>query len=86
MARIENLMNDNGIVFGAAGLLGPIWAKTLGTKVDRVFLVGLNIETDKLVQELVTDDPGKYVIINEDLNSTPKFEPSPSKFWKARWS
>jgi NAD(P)-dependent dehydrogenase (short-subunit alcohol dehydrogenase family) len=72
MVRIENLMSDNAIVFGAAGLLGPFWARAMGAKADRVFLVGLNLETDKLVQELVTTDPGKYVIINEDLNSTPK--------------
>ena len=74
MVRIENLMSDNAIVFGAAGLLGPFWARAMGAKADRVFLVGLNLETDKLVQELVTTDPGKYVIINEDLNSTPKSE------------
>ena len=74
MVRIENLMNDNAIVFGAAGLLGPFWAKTMATKADRVFLVGLNLETDKSVQELVKNYPEKYIVVNEDLNSTPKSE------------
>ena len=62
-------MKNYGIVFGAAGLLGPIWAESLAEKADKVFLVGLNLESDKSLQKLVKKYPGTFELVSQDLNS-----------------
>lgn len=67
-------MSNKAIVFGAAGLLGPIWANALSKKADTVYLVGLNLYSDKSIEKLVTSDPEKFKVIEQDLNLTPKSE------------
>lgn len=56
-----------GIVFGAAGLLGPIWVKALASKSDIVYCVGLGVHEDYELAKLKIEEPSKYVIIEHDL-------------------
>jgi|688.fasta_scaffold158774_2 NAD(P)-dependent dehydrogenase (short-subunit alcohol dehydrogenase family) len=56
-----------GIVFGASGLLGPIWVKALAQKSDIVYCVGLGVKKDPELKEINEKNPGKYVLIEQDL-------------------
>ena len=57
-----------GIVFGASGLLGPVWVKALASKSDLVYCVGLGIEKDTELNELKKSNPKKFIFIEHDLN------------------
>jgi NAD(P)-dependent dehydrogenase (short-subunit alcohol dehydrogenase family) len=59
----------NSVLFGAAGLLGPIWARTLSSCSDRVYLVGLSIDKDASISALVEESPEKYTIVSLDLTN-----------------
>jgi NAD(P)-dependent dehydrogenase (short-subunit alcohol dehydrogenase family) len=56
-----------GIVFGASGLLGPVWANALALKSDIVYCLGLGVEKDSELNELKKKYPKKIVAIEHDL-------------------
>jgi NAD(P)-dependent dehydrogenase (short-subunit alcohol dehydrogenase family) len=57
----------NGIVFGASGLLGPVWVKALALKSDKVYCVGLGVKKDPELLEFSKDNPEKCILIEQDL-------------------
>ena len=56
-----------GIVFGASGLLGPVWARALASKSDVVYCLGIGVEKDPEITRLKTENPRKFVIFEHDL-------------------
>lgn len=58
---------STGIVFGAAGLLGPVWVETLAKKCDKVFAVGLGIASDENLAILKQQYKSKIELVEHDL-------------------
>jgi hypothetical protein len=64
-----------GIVFGASGLLGPVWVKALASKSDILYCLGIGVENDPELTRLKKENPKKFVIVEHDL-----VEPIKEKF------
>lgn len=58
----------NAILFGASGLLGPIWANALADKFDTVICLGLNLQNDLRLNKVVASRPDSFVLIECDLS------------------
>jgi hypothetical protein len=56
-----------GIVFGASGLLGPVWVRALAEKSDVVYCLGLGLTEDSELMEFNEKNPGKCIMIEQDL-------------------
>jgi len=56
-----------GIVFGASGLLGPVWVKALAQKSDVVYCLGLGLTKDLELVKLNKVDPNKFILLEQDL-------------------
>jgi NAD(P)-dependent dehydrogenase (short-subunit alcohol dehydrogenase family) len=56
-----------GIVFGASGLLGPVWVRALAVKSDVVYCLGLGVTEDPELIEFSDKNPGKCIMIEQNL-------------------
>lgn len=63
-----------GAVFGAGGLLGPVWIKTLLQKCDVVYCLGLNLLNDLSVAELSRNYSQKIRLFECDLKNDIEIE------------